>query len=157
MDGGREVGVVKIVAGRRRSRVMTVQTAGSPQALTFDWKPQPLAERLVHDVVDEVLARIPPAADFSGRLDAEAGGGFADLVDTIHLPPEDARLSALHDAGWEPLTEGGKEFHNPLGLFPRVSVRAETGVCVDLKVESVVDFLGAHAVDTVVIGPPGAA
>src|SRR3954447_11880042 len=102
---------------------MTVQTARSPQALTFDWKPQPLAERFVHDVVDGVLAHVPAAAELAKRLDAEAGVRFADLVDTIHLPANDARRSQLHPGGWEPLTVGGEEFHNPLGLFPRVSLR----------------------------------
>lgn len=136
---------------------MTVQTARSPQALTFEWKPQPLAERFVHDVVDEVLARVPAAAEFAKRLEAEAGVRFTDLVDTIHLPAGDARRSRLHEAGWEPLTTGGDEFHNALGLFPRVSTGTMSGLRVDLKVESVVDFLATHGKDAAIAGGPGSA
>jgi len=114
---------------------------------------------LVHDVVNEVLARISQAAELAKRLDAEAGVRFADLVDTIHLVADDPRRSRLHEAGWEPLTAGGHEYHNPLGLFPRVSLGEDSiaGVGVDLKVESVVDFLAAYAVDAEIAGAPGAA
>jgi hypothetical protein len=138
---------------------MTVQTARSPQPRTFDWKPQPLAERLVHDVVDEVLARVPAAVELARRLEGEAGVRFADLVEALHLPADDARRPRLQPAGWEPLTVGASEFHNPLGLFPRVSLGEEPsgGLRIDLKVESVVDFLAAHDIGAVIDGAPGAA
>ncbi len=136
---------------------MTAQTAPTPQPLTFDWKPQPKAERLARDVVDEVLARVSEAAALAGRLEAEAGVRFVDMVDTIHLPTGDPRLSRLHEAGWEPLTTGGDAFQNALGLFPRVWRSTDSCVRVDLKVESVVDFLAAHGMDVGIVGGPGAA
>ena len=52
---------------------MTAQTARSPQPLTFDWKPQPLAGRFVRDVVDDVLTRVPMAAKLTQRLDDGSG------------------------------------------------------------------------------------
>ena len=53
----------------------------------FDWKPQPLAEAVVHDATGRVLAALRFAKGLADRLLAEAGVRFVDVIDTIYLPP----------------------------------------------------------------------
>jgi GNAT superfamily N-acetyltransferase len=135
------------------------QAAPPAQPLEFQWKPQPLAEQLVREVVHDVLRRVPAAEEFARRLGDEAGVRFADLVDTIHLPAGDQRCQRLPRAGWEPAADPS-QFHNPLGLFPRVMIRDESTpgpLRVDLKVESAVDFVAANGIEAEIAGPPGAA
>ncbi|WP_435017912.1 hypothetical protein TA3x_005534 [Tundrisphaera sp. TA3] len=123
--------------------------------LEYHWEPQPAAGAWVAEVAASLLAEVPWAADFADRLFRESGNRFADLIDTVFLPGGDPRLEAAVAAGWEPRgADGGfATYDQPRGLFPTIAVGG-TGTGVELKVESVADFLAAHRLVRPIEGAP---
>jgi hypothetical protein len=123
--------------------------------LEFRWTPQPEAGAWVKGLADVILLGLPWARDFADRLHRQAGIRFADLVDTVFLAEDDRRLEGAIAAGWERAGEsaGLAIYDHPRGLFPTIAVGKPTvGVAVELKVESVADFLAANHLDRAIDG-----
>jgi hypothetical protein len=127
-----------------------VEAAALNESLTrYHWEPQPQAERWLHELVDEFLRRLPAAKAFAERLYVESGNRLVDLIDTIWLTPSDPRLASAPKAGWADAgTSGGyRVLRNAHGIFPPIAVcdgSVGDGICIDLKVESVADFVSTH-------------
>lgn len=123
----------------------------------YKWEVQPVAEAIVRDYADRLLAQIPQAAQLAQRLLDEASVRFVDLIDTIVLPSAD--LQTLASAGWTRQTEyrGWKLLDNELGMFPTIALGSSLppgSITIHLKVEFVADFLATHRIDTEIIGEP---
>jgi hypothetical protein len=125
--------------------------------LHYQWSPQPAAAAWVNRIVAVVLAELPWAHDFAARLYGEAGCRFHDLLDTVFLAEGDPSLEDALAAGWEPKGESGglAIYDQPRGIFPTIAVGKPTvGVTVELKVESVADFLAANHLTRAIDGRP---
>jgi hypothetical protein len=121
--------------------------ANTDSLLKYHWSPQPAAGAWVKEVAQEVLAELPWARDFADRLYRQAGSRFHDLIDTVFLAEGARRLETALAAGWERSGEnsGFAIYDHPKGLFPTIAVgRQPFDVVVELKVESVADFLAAN-------------
>jgi hypothetical protein len=125
--------------------------------LNFQWSPQPAAGAWVRARADELLAALPWAAEFADRLYRLSGNRFYDLIDTVFLPENDARVRAAIDAGWQVSVKGelGTFYDQGKGMFPRVCVIGPSGrFRVELKVERVADFLVANDLPHAIVGEP---
>lgn len=126
--------------------------------LDHQWTPEPAAGAWVAEVAGAVLADIPWARTLADDLLHHAAVRFADLIDTVDLAPGDPRIDAARAAGWGPSDAGAGDlatFDQPRGLFPTLAVgRVRSGVGVEIKVESVADFLAAHGLDRAIEGRP---
>lgn len=112
--------------------------------LEYQWSTQPAAGAWVKTICDAALADLPWARDFADRLYKLSGNRFYDLIDTVFLAEGDARLDAALAAGWEANGEssGLALYDQPKGIFPTIAVGERNGV--ELKVESVADFLATN-------------
>jgi hypothetical protein len=125
--------------------------------LEYRWSPQPEAGSWVKGIAADILAEVPWARDFADRLYRLGGIRFYDLVDTVFLAEDDRRLEGAIAAGWERVGEDGglAIYDQPRGLFPTIAVGKPTvGVVVELKVESVADFLAANHLSNAIDGRP---
>lgn len=133
------------------------QTTVDNPLLAFQWEPQPQAEQWLAGVVKEFLSRLPEANAFARRLYEESGNRFHDLIDTIWLTPNDPRIATALQAGWADVgkIDGYRVLRNGKGIFPPIAVcegSSGDGICIDLKVESVADFVATHSLDTPISG-----
>src|SRR5262245_5105074 len=101
----------------------------------FHWEPQPEAERLVHEIVEDFVSRengFTPI--FRQRLLNEAGVRLVDLIDTITLPDSNAMRGRLSEAGYiagaDPNT-----FTQPNGIFPPIVLADQDETHLDIKVD----------------------
>ena len=125
--------------------------------LEYQWSTQPIAGAWVRDRADELLAELPWARDFADRLYRLSGNRFYDLIDTIFLGNDDARLASAIAAGWVRGEDyrGWELYEQPKGIFPTIAVgrkMAATRVGIELKVERVADFLAANDLTRDVVG-----
>jgi hypothetical protein len=121
------------------------------------WSPQPAAGAWVSEVAGVVLAGLPSARDFADRLYRETGNRLSDLIDTVFLAEGDRHLEGALAAGWVSNGESGgfAIYDQPKGLFPTIAVgKPAVGVAVELKVESVADFLAANHLTRAIDGRP---
>jgi hypothetical protein len=109
----------------------------------FQWTPQPSAESLIAELVEDFLACSGFSRLLVRHFKQEAGVRFADLIDSIHLPSSDALKSRLAASGFvsRPIDGAEQCFFQQNGIFPSVVLSDRKGAGVFLKVESVVDFL----------------
>ena len=131
--------------------------ADNASLLAYQWTPQPEASAWLSEVAESILAGCPWARSFADRLFREAGTRFVDLIDSVFLAEGDDRLAGAIAAGWVAGGESeGQTLHDhPRGLFPTIAVsRSSSPLTVELKVESVADFLAAHALTLPIEGRP---
>ena len=134
--------------------------AATDVLLDYQWTPQPAAAAWLRQIAAVVLAELPWARDFAGRLFRESGVRFHDLIDTVFLAEGDPHLEGALAAGWERQGASGSRaiYDQPRGLFPTIAVgKPAAGVAVELKVESVADFLAANHLTCAIDGRPLAA
>lgn len=123
----------------------------------FTWTPQPEPAQLVQRLLQESLQRCSFATELSQRMLSETGTRLVDWIDHFGLPIDDPLLSELNDVGYVRLAnvQGIVAWEHPRGLFPKIRVHEGVARQLAIKVESVVDFLGAHGLTGIVIeGPP---
>lgn len=127
-------------------------------ALTeFTWTPQPATARLIQRLLNESLAGCSFAAELSQRMLNETGTRLVDWLDHFGLPADDPVLLELSDVGYvrADRPSGTVVWEHHQGLFPRIRVHEGVSRQLAIKVESVVDFLGAHGLTGIVVeGPP---
>ena len=133
-------------------------SADAIAALTaHTWTPQPAPARLVQQLLTECLDRCAFAAELSQRMLSETGTRLIDWLDHFGLSTDDPVLPVLSEVGYvrADRPSGTVAWEHPLGMFPRIRLHDGVARQVAIKVESVVDFLGAHGPTGVVIeGPP---
>jgi hypothetical protein len=128
------------------------------QLTSFQWTPQPEAERLVRRLVEDFLLQSDFASQLRDRMYREAGMRFIDLVDHLCLAPTAELERELTAAGFCRQAEGashGKVFEQPQGIFPRVILKNDTNKkSLAIKVESVADFESVWQTEALVTGDP---
>jgi hypothetical protein len=127
----------------------------------FKWERQPATQAFVNQKVDQLLSKLPEAAELARRLHAEASVRFVDMVDTILLNPADVDRAALSKLGWtrevHSAWPGMVHYYNELGMFPPVALSEKIpagSVSIDMKVEFVADFLATNDLRRDVHGAP---
>lgn len=125
----------------------------------FKWERQPQAQAFVNQRVDQLLSKLPEAAEFAKRLHAEASVRFVDMVDTIALHPADVELADLARRGWTRQADyaGWVMLDNELGMFPTVAIgthQPAKSIGIMMKVEYVADFLLTHGLTREIQNPP---
>ena len=151
------------------------------QAQSFDqfhWEPQPLAQKLVSELVIDFLSRCPAGAELARRMKQDTGTRFADWVDFIEEPASATLRERLARAGFtrEPLPGAPECYVHKGAIFPGIVLRATGRVAsgagqaaangslagaertddeptrIGLKVDSVADFLATWKLDVPVEG-----
>lgn len=127
--------------------------ASNTDALTrFHWEPQPEAQKLVTELIEDFLSHCPPAAELAESMRNDTATRFADWVDTIFVPEVRVGLiDRLKATGFEPFeTDLAADvtgcWHHPGAMFPMIATLSENMLNVGIKVENVADFLAAHHV-----------
>src|ERR1019366_5772959 len=106
----------------------------------FHWTPQPAAEKLVHDIVDRLIARSPEAANLRNRMRDETGTRLIDWLDSLHLPSQESWTPRLEKVGFEKDPADDRVFVHSGGVFPRIVLTDQPHTTLFIKVESVADF-----------------
>lgn len=116
----------------------------------FQWAPQPRAQQLIDGLLASFLQACPGAGLLAERMRLETGTRFKDWVDSIGTPRNAELRARLLDVGFKRRAEPGAPecYVHDGGMFPRVLLTADGPTTVGIKVESVLDFLGAwHIAD----------
>lgn len=124
----------------------------------FQWNPQPDAERLVADCVNQALERSRFLQNFARRLSEEAAVRLVDVTDHIVLPDSPQIRQRFSAAGFTPESQftdrngnAREAFANAGGIFPALvlaqqPIRDRHDVELAIRVDSVPDFISAwHA------------
>jgi len=136
---------------------------------TFHWEPQPLAQKLVSELLLDFLHRCPAAADLARHMKTDSGTRFADWVDSIEEPATATLRTRLLETGFTHRpAPGAPDCHIHRGaIFPAIILgparapesalhgTAADGITkVSIKVDSVADFLATWKLDRPVEGEP---
>jgi hypothetical protein len=116
----------------------------------FQWAVQPLAERVVQDILDDAVARSPFAAGLKRRMKEETGTRLFDWLDHIVVADAGGLRESLRNAGFigRFAAGAGECFVHEEGMFP-VLIPSHDGVTrLAIKVESVADYLTVGPVAT---------
>ena len=137
---------------------MTTTAAANPLD-SFQWTPQPKAQALVDRLANRFLTQNAFARKLKARLYNEAAVRFSDLIDTIHVPTSLLRSGDFIEAGYvrRPIKGTSDRFVQEHGIFPEIIPHNSKGLTIDLKVESVVDFLAAWQSNARAHGSPRSA
>jgi hypothetical protein len=109
---------------------------------SFQWEPQPLAEKFVRGLVDDFLKRTRYAAGLAREMTEETGTRFFDWVESIVLSP--SMENEIAAAGFKPVQSDVHGMHaHPGGMFPTIitdrasrfdmTIRVESGFCGGAK------------------------
>ncbi len=129
----------------------------------FQWRPQPLAAAMVHELVESFCQRSASIARLRDRLLHETGTRLVDWVDHFVLP-DDHREETFRAAGFTSDTAhceaGYVTLVHEQGMFPRIRIDGSNRVGsgrLFLLVDAVEDYLKAHgAIGSIsVAGCPG--
>lgn len=134
-----------------------------PTGQGWQWQPQPVAQRLVDELLGAFMTRCADAARLAERLKQETGTRFKDWVGVILVPDNKAIRDRLAVAGFTPKqTEFADAdihhaFEQRLGLFPDILLTDSDRMSVGIRVESIADFFAANQLSGVehVQGEPG--
>lgn len=125
---------------------------------SFQWTPQPKAERLVRRLVDDFLHHSDYATQLRDRMYREAGMRFIDLVDHICLPSTDELEREMIAAGFRQQVESssqGQVYEQSQGIFPRLILGVSGAkMSLAIKVEAVADFESVWQTEAQVTGDP---
>ncbi len=119
----------------------------------WQWEPQPHAGAFLRERIDAIQKGVPFAERMSRRLLDEGGIRLLDLIDLLLLPRELVREA--ESRGWRStgrIEDGHAIYENLSGQFPRIG--ASEKAALYMKVESVEDFLTAHALNAEIVGDP---
>ena len=119
------------------------------------WQTHPQAYRLVCDGVAEIVNAVPMLRGLSDRMLSETGTELLNWTDRLTVS---ATASELAECGFESVaTRGAGCYCHPLAQLPTV-VLGYSKRMLAIKVESVIDFLEAHRLDSrhVILGSNGA-
>jgi hypothetical protein len=132
--------------------------ANNVDSLTaFSWSPQPKAEALVHQLVNDFLASCELASTLRDRMYREASVRFVDMVDHICVPANREIEKDLIAAGYErhsATASNDDVYVQDKGIFPRIRLRPSTKKQLTLKVDSVADFESVWQTGSTIVGSP---
>ena len=116
----------------------------------FQWTVQPLAERVVQDILDDAVARSPFAAELRRRMKEETGTRLFDWLDHIVVADAGGLRESLRNAGFigRFAAGAGETFVHEEGMFPVLIPSHDNVTRLAVKVESVADYLTVGPVAT---------
>lgn len=121
----------------------------------FDWQVYPEDAKLVSNLVDQVVSKIPAATGLASRVMSETGTRLIDWVDHFCLPETDNRVSQLSASGFASTVCDDEQLWKHVGgMFPAIRVGAFDAMRMAIKTDSVADFLFMHGVDSKIDGQP---
>ena len=126
----------------------------APALDTFNWQPQPMAQKLVSELVIDFLSRCPGAAELARHMKTDSGTRFADWIDFIEEPASPTLKKRLLETGFthEPAPGAPDCYIHKGAIFPAVLLSADRTTRVGIKVDSVDDFLATWKLDHPVEG-----
>src|SRR3954471_813337 len=136
---------------------MSPNIPASPALDQFQWAVQPLAERVVRDILDDAVARSPFLAQMKLRMRDETGTRLFDWIDYLVVPDAGGLRESLRNAGFigRFAPGAGECFVHEEGMFPAILPTHDGATAVAIKVESVADFLAvAQLTPEVIQGEP---
>jgi len=160
-----------------RSGAQQPSSARQPQAAQheFDWQLCPRAERIVLDAIEDVLTRLPQAAEFVNRLTRATSIRVIDWADYVVLADTGPAERELASAGFEAEAVGApplwRPFAHPGAQLPRVVLapledlegpassgpgrpRRSVALQLALKCDAVADVPLANGLCRPIVGPP---
>lgn len=109
----------------------------------FQWTVQPLAERMVRDILDNAVDRSPFLADLKRRMRDDTGTRLFDWLDHLIVADAGGLRESLRNAGFigRFAAGAGECFVHEEGIFPALIPSYDGVTRIAVKVESVADFL----------------
>src|SRR5436305_540724 len=119
--------------------------AGAAAIDEYQWTVQPLAERMVQDILDEAVCRSHFAAELKRRMREETGTRLFDWLDHLVVYDAGGLRERLRNAGFigRFAAGAGECFVHEEGMFPVIIPSHDGTTRLGVKVESVVDYLAA--------------
>src|SRR6188474_3382957 len=116
----------------------------------FQWTVQPLAERVVQDILADAVGRSPYAADLQRRMRDETGTRLFDWLDHVVVGDAGGLRESLRNAGFigRFAAGAGECFVHEEGMFPTLIPSHDGTTRLAVKVESVSDYLAIGPVAT---------
>ena len=129
--------------------------AESDSLQTFHWEPQPQAATLIDEILEDVVVHCPSLERFRAQLHQSTGTRLVDWVESVTLPASEGFEQRLLHTGFTNSDADRSIWFHAGGLFPAVETHRGSLRRVAVRVESVPDFLVAHALDvrTPIQGP----
>jgi hypothetical protein len=120
------------------------------------WYPQPAAQSLVSELIEDFLSRNSHARDLSRLLKEQTGTRFQDWIDYIQAPLGQGLRAQLGEVGFShhPLPGAPLHFSHDGAMFPAVNLADVPVWQIGLKVDSVADFLAAWRLEHPIEGEP---
>ena len=125
---------------------------GSLAADSFNWKPQPVAGKIVKELVELFVGKIEFLQSLRRQLQQVTGTRLIDWIDHFELSTKLAEeflpIDSLIDAGFAVIEKGTDRtvYKHAGGLFPVIVIADQSESRIGLKVESVVDFVATHQI-----------
>src|SRR5450432_2434987 len=131
-------------------------TVASNPLREFAWTPQPQAEKLIREILEDFLSRCPAAVELARRMKDETGTRFYDWIGFIWLSSKDNRAGRVQSVGYEKShdCDGFVVYDHPQGMFPSILIGDGDTLDIGIKVESIPDFLAANHLETKIVGEP---
>jgi hypothetical protein len=107
--------------------------------LPFQWERQPLAEKLILDILQKAIDSNPSIAKLSSNLLAQTNTRLFDWLDHLIVPESEEIKKKLIDTGFENQQGEEKLFYHPGAQLPRVLLSNNSGIAI--LVDSIADFL----------------
>ena len=130
---------------------MTLQAVNPLES--FQWTPQPEAEKLVRELIESFVSKNSFASQLSRRMKEETGTRFNDWVEGIFAPASVPISQKLTAVGYE--QQASRVWSNPNGMFPKIVLHDSSTMQLHLKVGSVVDFADVWRLRERILGIPG--
>jgi len=134
---------------------MTAQTQQASEQ-EYRWEPQPRAQALVNELIEDFLNRSPRARTLSERMRGQTSTKFHDWLDFIEAPETPALRARLEETGFanRPAPGAPNRWIHEGAIFPQVLLGDAHRVGVN--VDRVSDFFAAQGVSdrTPIYGEP---
>lgn len=119
-----------------------------PHPENYQWVPQPAAQALVDEYVNDFLSECTFAAKLADDMTHKTGTRFIDWVDFIEAHQSKELEARLTETGFvlKQTQAAGKIFEHEGGLFPMFILSGTQHVQIGIKVDSVSDFLSAWSI-----------
>ena len=116
----------------------------------FQWTVQPLAERVVQDILADAVRRSTFAAELQRRMRDETGTRLFDWLDHVVVGDAGGLRESLRNAGFigRFAAGAGECFVHEEGMFPTLIPSHDGTTRLAIKVESVSDYLAIGPVST---------
>ncbi len=132
-------------------------STGAP-ATEYHWEPQPRAQTLINEFIDEYLRRCPHSENLARRMLDETSTRFLDWLDYIRVPETEETIERLIDTGFShrPVPGASQRYVHLGAILPQVVLGDGPLRRVGIKVDWVADFLATWAVpnDQPISGEP---